>query len=85
LALDSQGNPRIAYDASYKAYCQYQDPTDPTKPPTNEFREIWHSVRTIFTTQPYEQLAECGRSGAREGYRYDHTRLSAWSLVTEFS
>jgi hypothetical protein len=52
LALDTQGNPRIAYDASYKAYCQYQDPTDPTKPPTNEFHEIWHSVRTIFTNQP---------------------------------
>lgn len=52
LALDSQGNPRMAYDASYKAYCQYQDPTDPSKPPTSEFREIWHSVRTIFTTQP---------------------------------
>jgi hypothetical protein len=52
FALDRAGNPRIAYDASYKAYCQYQDPTDPTRPPTNEFHEIWHSVRMIFTTQP---------------------------------
>jgi hypothetical protein len=52
LALDSAGNPRFAYDASYKGYCQYEDPTDPTKPPTSEFREIWHSVRTVFVEQP---------------------------------
>jgi hypothetical protein len=52
FALDRQGNPRIAYDASYKAYCQYQDPTDPTKPPSNEFIEIWHSVRTVFVPHP---------------------------------
>jgi hypothetical protein len=52
LALDNAGNPRIAYDASYKGYCQYQDPTDPSKPPTSEFREIWHSVRTVFTEKP---------------------------------
>jgi hypothetical protein len=52
LALDKDGNPRIAYDGSYQGYCQYQDPSDPTKPPTNEFHEIWHAVRLMFTTQP---------------------------------
>lgn len=50
--LDPSGDPRMAYDASYKAYCQYQDPTNPSKPPTSEFREIWHSVRTVFAPQP---------------------------------
>ena len=52
LALDKNGDPRIAYDGSYQGYCQYQDPSDPTKPPTSEFREIWHAVRLMFTTQP---------------------------------
>jgi hypothetical protein len=48
LALDATGAPVMAYDASYQASCQYSDPTDPTKPPRDEFREIWHSVRVVL-------------------------------------
>lgn len=47
LALDAAGDPHIIYDASYKARCQYVDPTQPA-PPTDVFHEIWHSVR--YTT-----------------------------------
>ncbi len=48
--LDRAGNPRIAYDSSYKAGCLYSDPANPAKPPTREFREIRRSVRMVFAT-----------------------------------
>jgi hypothetical protein len=33
LALDGQGNPRIATDALRSLRCAYSDPSDPSKPP----------------------------------------------------
>ena len=51
LALDAQGNPRIVYDGSYKARCQYVDPNDPTDV-YDRFHEIWHSVRLVAFAQP---------------------------------
>lgn len=52
LALDSAGNPRMAYDASYWANCQYRDPNNPNSTPRDEYIELWHSVRTVFVPQP---------------------------------
>ena len=52
LSLDKNGNPRMAYDARYQAYCQFQDPTNPGSPIENKFIEVWHSVRTVFTQEP---------------------------------
>lgn len=52
LLLDAAGQPSVAYEGSYKARCYDPDPTDPSKPPVYEFREIWHSVRVTFFSQP---------------------------------
>jgi hypothetical protein len=51
LALDGQGHPRIVYDGSYKARCQYVDPNDPGQV-YDQFHEIWHSVRLTAFPQP---------------------------------
>ncbi|KAB8141070.1 hypothetical protein F8S13_21365 [Chloroflexia bacterium SDU3-3] len=51
LALDAEGNPRMAYDASYQAYCQFEDPDRPGEV-ENRFIEVWHSARTVFVPQP---------------------------------
>lgn len=35
----------VAYDAKNVAVCYYQDPTDPTKPPSTRVDRIWWAVR----------------------------------------
>jgi hypothetical protein len=50
LVIDSQGNPRIAYTSGYSARCANE--VEPGEQPTVTFREVWHTVRLIYTTQP---------------------------------
>lgn len=47
LALDSAGNPRIAYDVQVDARCYYADPNDPQNP-TYHFERVWNGVRWLF-------------------------------------
>lgn len=51
LVLDAAGNPRIAYDVLVEGRCMYSDPTDPTRPPTSRFEEIWRGARVMFFPQ----------------------------------
>jgi hypothetical protein len=52
LALDSAGNPRIAFDAAYRTRCLYDyDPNDGF-PPVRDFWQLWHSVRVNYFPQP---------------------------------
>lgn len=46
LALDPQGNPRIAYNAVYYANCL--NLPHPGRPPTSGFQEIAHRVRVFY-------------------------------------
>lgn len=48
LSLDGAGAPLMAYDASYRASCQYVDPENPGQPPRDEFVELWHAVRVVL-------------------------------------
>ena len=43
LALDSAGNPRIAYDVQVDARCYYADPNDPQNP-TYHFERVWNGA-----------------------------------------
>jgi hypothetical protein len=53
MALDSAGNPRIAYDVAVDADCYYDDtPGDPSDPPTQRFEPIWRGVHLVFFPQP---------------------------------
>lgn len=52
LALDRDGNPRIAYDVQVDARCRFEDPDNPNEPPVTSFRRIWNSVRFEFLPQP---------------------------------
>jgi hypothetical protein len=52
LALDTAGNPRIAYDVSVKARCFYSDPARPNDPPNYRFEAIWRGVRLTYFAQP---------------------------------
>ncbi len=45
LALDTQGNPHIAYDVLVEAHCQYIDPDD--QKPFSRFERIWRGVRWV--------------------------------------
>ena len=51
LALDSTGDPFIAYDARYDTRCWYQDPTR-TDPPSYRFTQLWSAVRGVVLRQP---------------------------------
>jgi hypothetical protein len=52
LALDSAGNPFMAYDARYDTRCWYTDPTRPADPPSYRFTQLWSTVRGVVMTQP---------------------------------
>lgn len=52
LALDSAGNPRIAYDTAYHAQCWYDDPYDDDPNPVFRFHLIARSVRVTYFPQP---------------------------------
>lgn len=52
LALDAQGNPRIAYDTTYNARCLYDDPNDSNDVPYYRFHLVMRAVRGIFFPQP---------------------------------
>ena len=51
LALDSAGNPRVAYDLTVDGNCLFDDPTD-NYPPYSKFMPIWRAARLVFFTQP---------------------------------
>lgn len=52
LALDGAGNPRIAYDTTYHAYCLYKDPNYPNDPSYYRFELVVRAVRAVFFPQP---------------------------------
>jgi hypothetical protein len=52
LALDSAGNPRIAFDAAYHTRCLYDNNPDDNIPPVLDFWQLWHSVRVNYFPQP---------------------------------
>jgi hypothetical protein len=52
LALDAQGNPRIAYDALNVSRCYYDDDFDPTTPPVSKIEYLWRAARWVFFNQP---------------------------------
>ena len=52
LALDAQGNPRVAYDTTYNARCLYDDPNDSNDVPYYRFQLVMRAVRGIFFPQP---------------------------------
>ncbi len=53
LALDQDGNPRIAYDVAVDADCYYDDtPGDPSDPPTQRFEAIWRGVHLTYFPRP---------------------------------
>ncbi|MAT99734.1 MAG: hypothetical protein CL608_21550 [Anaerolineaceae bacterium] len=51
LALDSAGNPRIAYDTTYHARCWYNPDTGEWDP-WSEFRLVQRAARLLFFPQP---------------------------------
>jgi hypothetical protein len=51
LALDAQGNPRIATDALRSLRCAYSDPSDPSKPPQTRI-VTYRYTRFVFLPQP---------------------------------
>lgn len=52
LALDGAGNPRIAYDTTYRAQCWYDDPYDNEPQPVYKFHVIARAVRVNYFPQP---------------------------------
>lgn len=52
LQLDWLENPHVAYDATYHAYCLYEDPTRPEDPPYYRFHLVMRSVRVNSFPQP---------------------------------
>lgn len=53
LALTQQGDPAIAYDATYHARCLYQDPTRPNDPPYYRFHLVMRTVKGVYFAQPH--------------------------------
>lgn len=51
LSLDSSGNPRLAYDATYHARCWYNPDTGEWEP-WSQFRLVKRAVRGVFFDQP---------------------------------
>jgi hypothetical protein len=51
LALDGDGQPRIAYDTTYYARCIYNPDTGEWKP-WQEFNLVWRAVRVNYFPQP---------------------------------
>jgi hypothetical protein len=50
MALDSAGNPRVAYDAKYDTRCWYDDAND-NLPPYLQFWQLRHAVRVVIFPQ----------------------------------
>jgi hypothetical protein len=51
LALDADGNPRIAHDVTVDARCEYEDPDNPGTPEIR-FERVWNGVRWNFLPHP---------------------------------
>ncbi|MCE7985508.1 MAG: hypothetical protein DYG89_30405 [Caldilinea sp. CFX5] len=53
LALAANGDPQIAYDATYHAHCLYDDNPDDNIPPVSKMHLIMRAARLIAFPQPY--------------------------------